>query len=93
MACAIYSLVTGRRPANRLAMTGELTLSGLVMPIGGVKEKVIAAKRVKVTRVILPKENEADIDDIPQDVQDMLTFHLVEELGEALAARESEGTP
>ena len=57
MACALYSLARNRPAVDGRAMTGELTLSGLVMPIGGVKEKVIAAKRVKVQNVILPKQN------------------------------------
>jgi ATP-dependent Lon protease len=67
-----------------LAMTGELTLSGLVMPIGGVKEKVIAAKRVKVTRVILPKENEPDFEELPDHVKEGVTPHFVSELDEVL---------
>ena len=63
---------------------GEITLSGNILPIGGVKEKVIAAKRVKVTRVILPKENEADFDELPDHVKDGVTPHFVSEFDDVL---------
>jgi ATP-dependent Lon protease len=68
MASALYSLVTGQPPADYMAMTGELTLSGLVMPIGGVKEKVIAARRAGVKTMILPEENRADYEDLDEHV-------------------------
>ncbi len=61
-------------------MTGEATLRGRVLPIGGVKEKVLGAHRAGITTIILPKDNEADIEDIPQDVRDQLTFHCVDTL-------------
>jgi ATP-dependent Lon protease len=77
MACALYSLVTGQPPARDLAMTGELTLSGLVMPIGGVKEKLIAARRAGVKTVILPEENRVDYDDLEQHITGGLTPHFV----------------
>jgi ATP-dependent Lon protease len=69
---ALASLYTGRRVRPDTAMTGEITLSGLVFPIGGVKEKVLAAHRAGIRRIILPSRNEADIDDIPEDVRNDL---------------------
>jgi ATP-dependent Lon protease len=66
-------------------MTGEITLSGRVLPIGGVKEKILGAVRAGITTIVLPKVNEADLEDLPEEVRDRLTFHMVEELGEALA--------
>ena len=79
------SALSGRAARHDIAMTGEITLSGRVLPIGGVKEKVLGAVRAGITSVVLPKENEADLDDIPEEVRDELTVHLVSELGEALA--------
>jgi ATP-dependent Lon protease len=78
MACALYSLVTGQPPVRDLAMTGELTLSGLVMPIGGVKEKLIAARRAGVTQVILPEENRADYEDLDPHITEGMTLHFVQ---------------
>jgi ATP-dependent Lon protease len=69
---ALASLYTGRRVRPDTAMTGEITLSGLVFPIGGVKEKVLAAHRAGIRRIILPSRNEADVDDIPEDVKNEL---------------------
>jgi len=66
-------------------MTGELTLSGRVLPIGGVKEKVLGAVRAGITNIVLPKENEADLEDLPDEVLQSIEVHLVEELGEVLA--------
>ncbi len=77
MACALYSLVTRRPPPDRLAMTGELTLTGLVMPIGGVKEKVIAARRADVRTLILPQENRADFEDLDEKVVRGIRPHFV----------------
>ncbi|HSO22631.1 MAG TPA: endopeptidase La, partial [Chondromyces sp.] len=85
MATALVSALSGRPARNDVAMTGEITLSGRVLPIGGVKEKVLGAVRAGITTVVLPKVNEADLEDLPQEVRDKLTVHLVEELGEALA--------
>jgi ATP-dependent Lon protease len=65
-------------------MTGEITLRGRVMPIGGVKEKVLAARRAGVTTVILPRRNEKDLEDIPLAVQQELKFHFVDTIGEVL---------
>ncbi|MBW1684119.1 MAG: endopeptidase La [Deltaproteobacteria bacterium] len=77
MACAIYSLVTGQTPEVDLAMTGELTLSGVVMPIGGVKEKMIAARRAGVKTMILPEENRADCEDLDEHITRGITLRFV----------------
>ena len=85
MAAALVSALS-RRPAKaNLAMTGEITLSGRVLPIGGVKEKVLGAVRAGIHEIVLPKQNEADLEDLPGDVRETLTVHAVEELGEVLA--------
>jgi ATP-dependent Lon protease len=83
---ALASLYTGRRVRPDTAMTGEITLSGLVFPIGGVKEKILAAHRAGVKRIILPKRNEADVDDIPDDVKKDLQIVFVSGIGEVLDA-------
>jgi len=89
MTTAIVSLLTGRPVRSTVGMTGEVTLQGLVLPIGGVKQKVLAAHRMGLKEVILPKRNEKDLDDVPESVREEMTFHLagrVEEvLKEALA--------
>jgi ATP-dependent Lon protease len=69
---------------KEVAMTGEITLRGKVLPIGGVKEKVLAAHRVGIKIIILPRENEKDLSDIPQEIQKELQFHLVETMDEVL---------
>jgi len=83
---ALASLYTGRRVRPDTAMTGEITLSGLVFPIGGVKEKVLAAHRAGIKRIILPSRNEADVDDIPEDVRNDLQIVFVSGIGEVLDA-------
>ncbi|HJP90425.1 MAG TPA: endopeptidase La [Pyrinomonadaceae bacterium] len=83
---ALASLYTGRRVRSDTAMTGEITLSGLVFPIGGVKEKVLAAHRAGITRIILPSRNEADVDDIPEDVRKELQLIFVSRIAEVLDA-------
>jgi ATP-dependent Lon protease len=85
MATALVSALSKRPARNDVAMTGEITLSGRILPIGGVKEKILGAVRAGITTVVLPKENEADLEDLPEEVRDKLEIHLVEELGEALA--------
>jgi ATP-dependent Lon protease len=80
---ALVSLSGGR--CHDVAMTGEITLRGRVLPIGGVKEKVLGAVRAGLTTVVLPKANEPDLEDLPAEIREKLTVHLVEELGEALA--------
>ena len=83
---AMASLMTGRRVRHDTAMTGEITLSGLVFPVGGIKEKVLAAHRAGLRRVVLPARNEADTEDIPEDVRKELEFVYVSRIGEALDA-------
>ncbi len=85
MATALVSALSGWPARHDIAMTGEITLRGRVLPIGGVKEKVLGAVRAGITAVVLPKENEADLEDLPEEVRDTLEVHLVDELGEALA--------
>jgi ATP-dependent Lon protease len=84
MATAIISAMSGRPVRRDVAMTGEITLRGRVLPIGGVKEKVLGAHRAGCTHIIVPKDNEADLDDLPEDVRQALTFHCVSTLDEAL---------
>jgi ATP-dependent Lon protease len=84
MLTSLTSLLTGRLVRNDLAMTGEITLRGAVLPIGGVKEKVLAAHRAGITTIILPKKNEEDVQDIPEKVRATMTFHLVSEMKEVL---------
>ena len=81
---ALTSLMTGRRVRNDTAMTGEITLSGLVFPVGGIKEKVLAAHRAGLKRVVLPARNEPDAEDIPEDVRKELEIVYVSRIGEAL---------
>ena len=85
MATAMVSALSGRKARFDIAMTGEITLSGRVLPIGGVKEKVLGAVRSGISEILLPKANEADLDDLPREVRDTLTVHLAEDLGDALA--------
>ena len=84
MTTAIVSLLTGRPVRSTVGMTGEVTLQGLVLPIGGVKQKVLAAHRMGLTEVILPKRNEKDIDDVPQSVREAMTFHLASRVEDVL---------
>jgi ATP-dependent Lon protease len=84
MTTAIVSLLTGRPMRSSVAMTGEVTLQGLVLPIGGVKQKVLAAHRMGLREVILPKRNEKDIEDVPESVRDAMTFHLAGRVEEAI---------
>ncbi|WP_165074608.1 endopeptidase La [Paludisphaera rhizosphaerae] len=85
MASAIVSALTNRPVRSDVAMTGEITLRGRVLPIGGVKEKVLGAHRAGVKEIILPKKNEADLEDIPADVREALVFHCVSNLDEVFA--------
>jgi ATP-dependent Lon protease len=84
MATALVSVLTGTPVRRDVAMTGEITLRGKVLPIGGVKEKVLAAHRAGVTHIILPKDNEKDLADIPRSVLDVLKIYLVETMDEVL---------
>ncbi|MDO8589199.1 MAG: endopeptidase La [Armatimonadota bacterium] len=87
MTTALVSLLTGRRVKNDVAMTGEVTLRGKVLPIGGIKEKVLAARRAGLTTIILPEESRKDVlEDLPKDVQDEMSFVYVREVGQVLEA-------
>ncbi|NLS76072.1 MAG: endopeptidase La, partial [Chloroflexi bacterium] len=86
LATAILSLLTGRSVRANVAMTGEITLRGQVLPIGGLKEKILAARRAGLDTVILPKRNEPDLDDLPADVRQEMHFVLVETLDQVFAA-------
>jgi ATP-dependent Lon protease len=85
MATALVSAMSGRAVRKDVAMTGEITLRGRVLPIGGVKEKVLGAHRAGISTIILPKDNEADMEDIPEDVRNQLKFHCVATLEEVFA--------
>jgi ATP-dependent Lon protease len=85
MTTALVSLLRGV-PSRAVAMTGEVTLQGRVLPIGGVKQKVLAAHRAGINEVILPKRNGPDLEDVPDEVRDQMRFHLAEEIGDVLVA-------
>jgi ATP-dependent Lon protease len=84
MATALVSAVTGVPVRKDVAMTGEITLRGKVLPVGGVKHKILAAYRADIREIILPKENLKDLDDIPKEVRDLLEVHPVESMDEVL---------
>ena len=85
MVTALASLLSDTPVKSSVGMTGEVTLQGRVLPIGGVKQKVLAAHRAGLKDVILPKRNEGDLDDVPEQVRDEIAFHPVETIDEALA--------
>jgi ATP-dependent Lon protease len=84
MVTALSSLLSGRPVKHTVGMTGEVTLQGRVLPIGGLKQKVLAAHAAGLTDVILPERNRADLDDVPEHVRDEMTFHPVMSIGEVL---------
>jgi ATP-dependent Lon protease len=84
MTTALASLLSGRPVRHDLGMTGEVTLQGRVLPIGGVKQKVLAAYAAGLTEVILPERNRADLDEVPEEVRRQMTFHPVMTVGEVL---------
>jgi ATP-dependent Lon protease len=86
MFTAIVSLLTGIRVRHDVAMTGELSLRGRVLPIGGLKEKTLAAHRAGIKRVLVPERNKADLDEVPKEVRDELEFVFVTKLDDVLAA-------
>jgi ATP-dependent Lon protease len=83
---ALVSLLTGQPVKPSVGMTGEITLQGQVLPIGGVKQKVLAAHRMGLTEIVLPKRNGPDLDDVPERVRDQMTFHLADTYDEVAAA-------
>ena len=84
MLTALASLLTGKAVRSKTAMTGEITLRGSVLPVGGIKEKVLAASRSGIRHVILPKENRNDLEDLPEKVKKQISFHEVSRMGEVL---------
>jgi ATP-dependent Lon protease len=84
MYTALVSLLTARPVKPNLAMTGEITLRGKVLPVGGIKEKVLAARRAGITEVVMPKENERDLRDVPAVLRDQIRYHLVENVDQLL---------
>jgi ATP-dependent Lon protease len=91
MATALVSLLTSRPVDPKVGMTGEITLRGQVLPIGGLKEKVLAARRAGLDTVIVPKRNEQDLEELPEDVKKEMRFVLVERVDEVLAAAIPDG--
>ncbi len=81
---AMASLVLGQKVDSKIAMTGEISLRGAVLPVGGIKEKVLAAHRAGIKKIILPKDNERDLKDVPQDVKDELTFVFAETIEDVI---------
>jgi len=84
MVCALTSLLTGRPVRADVAMTGEISLRGLVLPIGGVKEKVLAALRAGITTVMLPARNQRDLEDIPTDAREQLRIEWLGTIDDAI---------
>jgi ATP-dependent Lon protease len=84
MATALASLLTGRPVKHTVGMTGEITLQGRVLPIGGLKQKVLAAHAAGITDIVIPERNRADLEDIPENVREEITFHPVMSIAEVL---------
>jgi ATP-dependent Lon protease len=93
IATALASLMTGRPVRADVGMTGEVTLRGQVLPVGGIKEKVLAAHRAGLRTVILPKRNEKDLDDLPPEVREQIEFVLVDRVDEVLMTALRNGHP
>ena len=84
LATSLASLLTGRPCRPYVAMTGEITLRGKVLPVGGIKEKVLAARRAGIKTIIMPRRNERDLEDIPEELRRELTMHFVDTVDEVL---------
>jgi len=84
MATALISTLCGHKVRKDIAMTGELTLTGRVLPIGGVKEKLLGAVRAGIHTIIIPKANEVDLEDLKEEVRKKITVHLVEDLSQVI---------
>ncbi|MGZ5305515.1 MAG: S16 family serine protease, partial [Actinomycetota bacterium] len=94
MTTALVSLLTDTPVRPTVGMTGEVTLQGRVLPIGGLKQKVLAAHRAGLTEVILPKRNEGDLEDVPDQVREQMTFHIAEDVADVFeVALRSEAAP
>ncbi len=86
MATAILSILTGKEVPQDIAMTGEITLRGRVLPVGGIKEKLLAARRAGITNIILPMENKKDLEEIEENVRKELNYIFVESMEEVIHA-------
>ena len=86
LATALASLLLDKPVRSNLGMTGEITLRGQVLPVGGIKEKVLAAHRVGLKTVIVPQRNEPDLDDVPEDVKEVMTFILADQVDQVFDA-------
>ena len=84
MLVSLVSLLTDKHVRNDVAMTGEITLRGLVLPVGGIKEKVLAAKRAGINIVVLPKMNEKDLEEVPESIKENMQFTFLEKMEEAV---------
>jgi ATP-dependent Lon protease len=84
MFTALVSLLTNKKIRKDLAMTGEITLRGQILPVGGIKEKVLAAHRSGLRTVILPKDNEVDLDELPKEIRDSIGFIFADQFDELL---------
>ena len=84
MCVSVISALTGRPVRKDVAMTGEITLRGQVLPVGGIKEKMLAAHRMGIKKVLLPEENKPDLDDLPQAVRDEMEFVLLKKIDDAV---------
>jgi ATP-dependent Lon protease len=84
MATAIVSLISGRPVSDKVGMTGEITLTGQVLPIGGVREKALAAQRAGLRTVVIPRENEPDLEELPEETRSALSFVLADSIGQVL---------
>jgi len=93
MTTALVSLLTDTPVRPTVGMTGEVTLQGRVLPIGGLKQKVLAAHRAGLTEVILPKRNEGDLDDVPEQVRAEMRFHLADDVRDVLGVALGEPAP
>ena len=93
MATALVSLLTNRNVRSDVAMTGEITLRGQVLPVGGIKQKVLAASRVGIETVILPERNEPDLEDIPEEIRNQMRFVLIERVDQVFDAALRDGSP
>ena len=90
MTTALASLLSGRLVRSDVAMTGEVSLTGRVLPIGGLKQKLLAAHRAGITTVLIPSRNAPDLDDVPEKVREALDIHLVTDVREVLDLRSSQ---
>ena len=92
IATALVSEMSGRPVRRDVAMTGEITLRGRVLPIGGLKEKVLGAHRAGIKHIVIPQENDADLEDVPEEVRKQLIFHPVSTLSEVLKIAIDDGS-